>query len=169
MQEWYYGSGDMHNPMLKIRYVESFSDVIKAKYKAALMGEDTTSIYFARINQVLKEVHRQICQQKNSYKKQKELRKYFGTQFCKKALKKKVCLDANHFLLLNIANVQKRVSRVKKVKKDFLIKEGFKRNFKNKFFSKNELNLLQMLSVLFAKEIIMQKIILKGKIKNLYI
>lgn len=32
-------------PCIKVRYVESFLDVIKAKYKAALMGEDTTSVF----------------------------------------------------------------------------------------------------------------------------
>lgn len=86
MQEWYYNSREIHNPAMKIRYIESFLDVIKVKYKAALFGKDTTSMSFAHINQILKDVHRQICQQKKSYKRKKELQKYFENQFCKKNL-----------------------------------------------------------------------------------
>lgn len=41
---------------MKVRYVESFPDIIKEKYKATLLGEDTFAMYLARINQILKEV-----------------------------------------------------------------------------------------------------------------
>lgn len=45
MHEWYYNSGEIHNLAMKVRYVESFPNIIKDKYKATLLGEDTSAVF----------------------------------------------------------------------------------------------------------------------------
>lgn len=168
MQEWYYNSGDIHNPSMKVRYVESFHDVIKAKYKASLLGEDTTSMFFARINQIFKEVHRQIYQKKNSYKRQKEWQKYFGNQFCKNVLEEESMFGCVPFPITKHYKCKKKNIKRKNLKG--FIRKRKKRSFKNlleEIFLEKEVNLPLTLNVLFSKESIMQRTILKEKIVSL--
>ncbi|KAH9328950.1 hypothetical protein KI387_001058, partial [Taxus chinensis] len=80
MQKLYYNSGNINDPTMKLKYVESFPAYFATEYKKAMHGRPTTELGFGAINQIIDETNARLCQEKQDRKEVAKAQKALGTK-----------------------------------------------------------------------------------------